>query len=99
MRIGAGAGDVSPRVPSGVIDPMKCTLIYDGPLSPGDGKRAMYASKIRNQLHPQMLDLWQNHVLMRQLSHEARVYDRFMGDIAMKVSQPRSLRLPNIRSI
>lgn len=53
---------------------MKFTLIYDGPLPPGDRKRALYASKIRNALHCQMRDLWDNHVLMRQLIHEARVY-------------------------
>src|SRR5690242_12398853 len=53
---------------------MRVTLIYDGPLPSGDGKRALYAAKIRNHLHPQLKDLWENHVLMRQLAHEARVW-------------------------
>ncbi len=53
---------------------MKFTLIYDGPLPPGDKKRAIYASRIRNALHAQLRDLWDNHILMRQLTHEARVY-------------------------
>jgi hypothetical protein len=53
---------------------LKFTLIYDGPLPPNPKKRALYAAKIRNKLHVQMRDLWDNHVLMRQLAHEARVY-------------------------
>jgi hypothetical protein len=67
---------------------MKFTLIYDGPLPAGNNKRALYASKIRNQLHPQMRDLWDNHVLMRQLAHEARVYSKQMGDLALATSGP-----------
>ena len=55
---------------------MKFTLIYDGELPAGDKKRARYASKIRNILHPQMRDLWDNHVLMRQPRHTARFYKR-----------------------
>ncbi len=55
---------------------MKFTLIYDGPLPAKNGKRALYASKIRNNLHVQLRDLWDNHVIMRRLSHEARVHLR-----------------------
>lgn len=53
---------------------MKFTLIYDGPLPAGQKRRALYAAKIRNQLHSQIRDLWDSHVLMRQLRHEARAY-------------------------
>jgi hypothetical protein len=53
---------------------MKFTLIYDGMLPAGKGKRAEYAAKIRNQLHAQLKDLWDNHKLMQQLVHVARVY-------------------------
>jgi hypothetical protein len=53
---------------------VKFTLIYDGDLPAGNKNRPVYAAKIRNHLHPQLLDLWENHVLMRQLAHEARVY-------------------------
>jgi hypothetical protein len=53
---------------------MKFTLIYDGPLPAGKKRRAEYASKIRNELHSQLRDLWNTHVLMRQLRHEARAY-------------------------
>jgi hypothetical protein len=53
---------------------MKFTLIYDGPLPPSPKKRASYAAEIRNKLHVQMRDLWDTHVLMRQLAHVARVY-------------------------
>jgi len=71
------------------VEPMQFTLIYDGPLPPGPKKRALYASKIRNVLHFQMRDLWDNHVIMRQLAHEARVYKTWMGDLALEQSGPR----------
>lgn len=67
---------------------MKFTLIYDGPLPAGQNKRALYAAEIRNKLHPQMRDLWDNHVIMRQLAHEARVYNQWMGDLALEMSGP-----------
>lgn len=69
-------------------DPMKFTLIYDGPLPPGDKKRALYASKIRNYLHPQLRDLWDTHVLMRQLIHEAHVSRKLMKELVSRVSGP-----------
>jgi hypothetical protein len=67
---------------------MKFTLIYDGALPAGQSRRAAYAAQIRNYLHPQMRDLWDNHVIMRQLLHEARVNKQRMGDLALKVSGP-----------
>jgi hypothetical protein len=51
---------------------MKFTLIYDGPLPAGKNKRALYAAQIRNKLHPQMRDLWDHHVILRQLARTAR---------------------------
>lgn len=51
---------------------MKFTLIYDGDLPAGDSSRAVYASKIRNELHHQMADLWDSHVVFRALRHTAR---------------------------
>jgi hypothetical protein len=51
---------------------MKFTLIYDGPLPAGRSRRAEYAAKIRNVLHLQMPDLWDNHVILRQLARTAR---------------------------
>jgi hypothetical protein len=51
---------------------MKFTLIYDGPLPAGRNKRAIYAAQIRNKLHPQMRDLWDHHVVFRQLARTAR---------------------------
>jgi hypothetical protein len=51
---------------------MKFTLIYDGPLPAGKNKRALYAAKIRNKLHPQMRDLWDHHIIFRQLARTAR---------------------------
>jgi hypothetical protein len=67
---------------------MKFTLIYDGPLPAGPKKRALYAGMIRNQLHAQMRDLWDNHVLMRELKHEARVNNHAMVDIAVDSRPP-----------
>jgi len=67
---------------------VKFTLIYDGALPAGQSRRAAYAAQIRYVLHPQMRDLWDNHVIMRQLMHEARVYNQRMGDLALKVSGP-----------
>jgi hypothetical protein len=68
---------------------MRFTLIYDGALPAGQSRRAAYAAQIRNALHPQMRDLWDNHVIMRQLSHEARVNNQWMGDLALKMSGPK----------
>jgi hypothetical protein len=51
---------------------MRFTLIYDGPLPAGPTRRAEHAAKIRNQLHSQMRDLWDNHVVLRQLARTAR---------------------------
>jgi hypothetical protein len=70
--------------------PLKFTLIYDGPLPAGPKKRPEYAAKIRNYLHPQLQDLWENHVLLRQLAHEARVNKHHFADLAT-TSRPPTL--------
>jgi hypothetical protein len=65
-----------------VADPfelMKFTLIYDGPLPAGKNKRALYAAKIRNKLHPQLRDLWDHHVILRQLARTARTIPLYAG--------------------
>ncbi len=77
------------RRPADPFALVKFTLIYDGALPAGDKRRAAYAAQIRNALHPQMRDLWDNHVIMRQLAHEARVNNRWMGDLALKMSGPK----------
>ena len=69
---------------------MKFTLIYDGPLPAGNAKRAKYAARIRNLLHPQLRDLWDHHVLMRQLSHVARGTTHSLGDLGL-VCEPATL--------
>jgi hypothetical protein len=61
------------------LEIMKFTLIYDGPLPAGPGKRSLYASKIRNEMHPQMRDLWDNHVILRQLVRTARTTPLHLG--------------------
>lgn len=68
--------------------PMKFTLLYDGPLPAGSKKRAEYAAKIRNYLHPQLQDLWDNHVLLRQLAHEARVNKHSYADLTTTARPP-----------
>jgi hypothetical protein len=53
---------------------MKFTLIYDGDLpSSGNKSKPLEASKIRNEFHDQLADLWDRHIVLRQLRHEARV--------------------------
>jgi hypothetical protein len=54
------------------LELMKFTLIYDGDLPAGDSSRAVYASKIRNELHHQMADLCDSHVVFRALRNTAR---------------------------
>ncbi len=66
---------------------MKFTLVYDGDLPAGDGKRAVYASRIRNELHDQMADLWDSHIILRQLARTARVPES--GHSMMAVSGMR----------
>jgi hypothetical protein len=68
---------------------MKFTLIYDGPLPAGGDKRALYASKIRNDIHPQLKDLWESHVIMRQLARTARVHAEETHVMDASVRQPK----------
>ena len=54
------------------LELMKFTLIYDNDLPAGDSSRCVYASKIRNTFHDQLVDLWDSHVIFRTLRHTAR---------------------------
>lgn len=52
---------------------MKFTLIYDGDLpASGNKPKPAYASAIRNEFHDQLSDLWNSHVILRQLKRTAR---------------------------
>jgi hypothetical protein len=54
---------------------VKFTLIYDGCLpSSGNKPQPTYVSKIRNDFHDQLADLWDNNVVFRQLARTARTY-------------------------
>lgn len=54
---------------------VKFTLIYDGDLpSSGNKPKPEFASAIRNVFHDQLADLWDSHIVMRQLARTARVY-------------------------
>jgi hypothetical protein len=54
---------------------MKFTLIYDGDLpSAGNKGKPIAASRIRNEFHNQLADLWDSHVVFRQLARTARTY-------------------------
>jgi hypothetical protein len=71
-------------------DLMKFTLIFDGDLpSAGNKPQPMAASLIRNIFHDQLADLWDSHVLLRQLRHEARVCDKKMGDLTLDIRAPK----------
>lgn len=69
-------------------DAVKFTLIYDGQLPAGRNKRPVYASRIRNSLHPQLRDLWDNHVIMRQLRHGAIVNNHHYNDLVLGSNPP-----------
>jgi hypothetical protein len=52
---------------------MKFTLIYDGDLpSSGNKSKPEDASFIRNMFHDQLVDLWDNRVVFRQLARTGR---------------------------
>jgi hypothetical protein len=58
---------------------MKFTLVYEGDLpASGNKSKPIPASRIRNELHHQMADLWDSHVVLRQLAHTARTR-RYIG--------------------
>jgi hypothetical protein len=54
---------------------MRFTLTYKGDLSPsGNKSKPTEASRIRNEFHDQLADLWDGHVILRQLARTARTY-------------------------
>jgi hypothetical protein len=54
---------------------VKFTLIYDGDLpSSGNKSKPIEASNIRNAFHDQLADLWDSHVIFRQMARTARTY-------------------------
>lgn len=53
---------------------MKFTLVYDGDLpATGNKSKPDEAGRIRNVLHDQLADLWESHIVFRQLARTARV--------------------------
>jgi hypothetical protein len=53
---------------------MKFTLVYDGDLpASGNSPKPLYGGKIRNVVHDQLADLWDSHIVLRQLARTARV--------------------------
>ena len=70
---------------------MKFTLIYDGDLpSAGNKTQPVAASRIRNEFHDQLADLWTSHVILRQLARTARTQSIFedMGELSDIASNP-----------
>jgi hypothetical protein len=54
---------------SQIVELMKFTLIYDGDLpASGNKSKPIAASRMRNELHHQLADLWDSHVVFRQLA-------------------------------
>jgi len=52
---------------------MKFTLIYDGDLpTTGNRPKPPDVSRIRNEFHDQLADLWDSHIVLRQLERTAR---------------------------
>ncbi len=55
------------------LELMKFTLIYDGDLpSAGNKGQPIPASIIRNEFHHQLADLWDSHIILRELANTAR---------------------------
>jgi hypothetical protein len=70
---------------------VKFTLIFDGDLpSAGNKPRPIEASNIRNIFHDQLADLWENHVILRQLARTARVWPN-VSFAAMRPNTPKPL--------
>src|ERR1700722_12142727 len=83
------------RCETGPLRLMKFTLIYDGDLpSAGNATKPIPASRIRNAFHDQLADLWDSHVLLRELAHTARVPANSKVDLMLGVN---SLALPDYR--
>jgi hypothetical protein len=52
---------------------MKFTLIYDGDLpASANRSKTTHVSRIRDQFHDQLADLWESHIVLRQLARTAR---------------------------
>ncbi|HEY5066195.1 MAG TPA: hypothetical protein VIJ04_15405 [Xanthobacteraceae bacterium] len=52
---------------------MKFTLIYEGDLpASANSSKPVYVSQIRNAFHDQLADLWDSHIILRQLQRTAR---------------------------
>jgi hypothetical protein len=59
---------------------MKFTLIWDGDLpSSGNKPKPIPASNMRNEFHRQLADLWDSHVVFRQLARTARTRQDLTG--------------------
>jgi hypothetical protein len=71
---------------------MKFTLIYDGDLpSAGNSCKPIPASRIRNALHDQLADLWEGHIVLRQLARTARTQRQPGGFYGMSDYGPAQL--------
>ena len=58
---------------AGPLELMKFTLTFDGDLpSSGNKSKPEAASRIRNAFHHQLAELWESHVILRQLARTAR---------------------------
>lgn len=52
---------------------MKFTLIYEGDLpASANTSKPVYVSRIRDAFHDQLADLWDSHIILRQLQRTAR---------------------------
>jgi hypothetical protein len=62
---------------SGISQPfqiMKFTLVYEGDLpATASSPKPAEVGRIRNELHDQLADLWESHIIFRQLARTARV--------------------------
>ena len=58
------------------FDLMNFTLTYDGDLPASANKpKATHVSRIRDVFHDQLADLWDSHIVLRQLARTARTHN------------------------
>lgn len=81
---------------------MKFTLIYEGDLpASANSSKPAYVANIRNALHDQLADLWDSHVILRQLQRTARTKTTVMTGPPIPQGKPiefRPAKLPDYKN-
>lgn len=80
---------------------MKFTLIYEGDLpASANSPKPPYVSRIRDTFHDQLADLWDSHIILRQLQRTARTKTTVFTGPPIPANAPvqyRPSRLPDYK--